>query len=138
MLLAEAGTGTGKTLGYLAPASLWAERNDAAVWISTYTRTLQHQIADELSRLYPDRKKAEKKVVVRKGRENYLCLFNLEDALGRMPGAPADAAGLGLMARWASATPDGDLTGNSFPSWLIDLISTRLTRQACADKVNQP
>ena len=128
MLLAEAGTGTGKTLGYLAPASLWAERNDAAVWISTYTRTLQHQIADELSRLYPDRKKAEKKVVVRKGRENYLCLLNLEDALGRMPGTPADAAGLGLMARWASATPDGDLTGNSFPSWLIDLIGTRLTR----------
>jgi len=127
LLLAEAGTGTGKTLGYLAPASLWAERNDAAVWISTYTRTLQHQIADELSRLYPDRKQAEKKVVVRKGRENYLCLLNLEDALGRMPGAPADATGLGLMARWASATADGDLTGNSFPSWLVDLIGTRLT-----------
>ncbi len=128
MLLVEAGTGTGKTLGYLAPASLWAEQNDAAVWISTYTRALQHQIADELSRLYPNRKEAEKKVVVRKGRENYLCLLNLEDALGRMPGAPADATGLGLMARWASATPDGDLTGNSFPSWLVDLIGPRLTR----------
>ena len=36
-LLAEAGTGVGKTLGYIAPASLWAERNDGTVWISTYT-----------------------------------------------------------------------------------------------------
>ena len=128
LLLAEAGTGTGKTLGYLAPASLWAEKNDGNVWISTFTRTLQHQIADELTRLYPDRKEAEKKIVVRKGRENYLCLLNLEDALGRMPGSPIDAPALGLMARWASATPDGDLSGNSFASWLIDLLGPRLTR----------
>ncbi len=35
MMLAEAGTGIGKTLGYLAPASLWAEANGPAVWIST-------------------------------------------------------------------------------------------------------
>src|SRR3546814_11267261 len=44
MVLAEAGTGVGKTLGYIAPASLWAERNEAPVWLSTYTRNLQHQI----------------------------------------------------------------------------------------------
>ena len=124
-LLAEAGTGTGKTLGYLAPASLWADANKASVWVSTYTRTLQHQIADELSRLYDRSKTAEKKVVIRKGRENYLCLLNLEEALSRLPGQPADAVALGLMARWASASPDGDLTGASFPAWLIDLIGTR-------------
>ena len=86
-LLAEAGTGTGKTLGYLAPASLWADANKASVWVSTYTRTLQHQIADELSRLYDRSKTAEKRVVIRKGRENYLCLLNLEEALSRLPGA---------------------------------------------------
>ena len=125
LLLAEAGTGTGKTLGYLAPATLWAETNKAAVWVSTYTRTLQHQIADELSRLYDRDQGDTKKVVIRKGRENYLCLLNLEEALGRMPGQPADAIALGLMARWASASPDGDLTGASFPAWLIDLIGTR-------------
>ena len=51
MVLAEAGTGVGKTLGYIAPASLWAERNRAPVWISTYTRNLQHQIDGELDRL---------------------------------------------------------------------------------------
>ncbi len=125
LLLAEAGTGTGKTLGYLAPATLWAEANNAAVWISTYTRTLQHQIADELSRLHDRGESGDKKVVIRKGRENYLCLLNMEEALSHLPGQPADAIALGLMARWASASADGDLTGSSFPAWLIDLIGAR-------------
>ncbi|MGB0819089.1 MAG: ATP-dependent DNA helicase, partial [Candidatus Puniceispirillaceae bacterium] len=133
LLLAEAGTGTGKTLGYLAPATLWAEANKAAVWVSTYTRTLQHQIADELSRLHDRSETGGKKVVIRKGRENYLCLLNLEEALLRLPGQPADAVALGLMARWASASPDGDLTGSSFPAWLIDLIGTR-TSLGLADR----
>ena len=133
LLLAEAGTGTGKTLGYLAPATLWAEANKAAVWVSTYTRTLQHQIADELSRLHDRSETGGKKVVIRKGRENYLCLLNLEEALSRLPGQPADAVALGLMARWASASPDGDLTGSSFPAWLIDLIGTR-TSLGLADR----
>ena len=121
MVLAEAGTGTGKTLGYLAPATLWAETNAAPVWISTYTRTLQHQIAAELTRLYPDPADWSRKVVIRKGRENYLCLLNLEEALGQLAGAPRRGTALGLMARWAGATNDGDLTGASFPAWLTDL-----------------
>ena len=127
LVLAEAGTGTGKTLGYLAPATLWAEINDGTVWISTYTRTLQHQIADELSRLYPDAATRASKVVIRKGRENYLCLLNLEEALAQMPGRPRNAPILGLMARWARASNDGDLTGASFPAWLIDLFGRAQT-----------
>ena len=127
MVLAEAGTGTGKTLGYLAPATLWAEKNGGTVWISTYTRTLQHQIADELTRLYPDANTRASKVVIRKGRENYLCLLNLEEALAQMPGRPRHATALGLMARWAGATRDGDLTGSSFPAWLLDLLGRRQT-----------
>ena len=121
LVLAEAGTGTGKTLGYLAPATLWAETNGAPVWISTYTRTLQHQIASELTRLYPDPNDWARKVVIRKGRENYLCLLNLEEALGQLAGAPRRGTALGLMARWAGATNDGDLTGATFPAWLTDL-----------------
>ncbi|MDB2324190.1 ATP-dependent DNA helicase [Alphaproteobacteria bacterium] len=127
LVLAEAGTGTGKTLGYLAPATLWAEKNGAAVWISTYTRTLQHQIASELSRLYPDATTRAQKVVLRKGRENYLCLLNLEEALMQMPGQPRRATALGLMARWAGASDDGDLTGASFPAWLMDLVGRAQT-----------
>jgi ATP-dependent DNA helicase DinG len=44
MLLAEAGTGIGKTLAYLAPASLWAERAQGTVWVSTFTKALQRQL----------------------------------------------------------------------------------------------
>src|SRR5262249_3504279 len=78
--LVEAGTGTGKTLGYLAPASVWAEKNGPGLWISTYTRNLQRQIVQEIARLYPDPAERAEKAVVRKGRENYLCLLNFEEA----------------------------------------------------------
>ena len=54
MLLAEAGTGIGKTLGYLAPASLWAEQAGGAVWVSTFTKALQRQLDHETARLFPD------------------------------------------------------------------------------------
>lgn len=122
VVLAEAGTGVGKTLGYLAPASVWAEKNEGAVWISTYTRNLQHQIDGELDRLYPDPVAKALKVVVRKGRENYLCLLNLEEAIRTLAMQPQYATALGLMARWARATRDGDLQGGDFPAWLSDIL----------------
>ena len=123
MVLAEAGTGTGKTLGYVAPASLWAERNGAPVWISTYTRHLQRQVETELSRLYPDPVRHRRRVVVRKGRENYLCLLNLEDRVSQTL-SQRTAAGvvpLGLLARWAMATADGDIQGGDLPGWFGEL-----------------
>ncbi len=127
MVLAEAGTGTGKTLGYIAPASLWAEQNGAAVWISTYTRNLQQQIDGELDRLHPDPELKAAKVVIRKGRENYLCLLNLEEAVGRLGALmPREAVALGLMARWVASTRDGDL-GGDFPAWLAGLFGAGLT-----------
>ncbi|MEE2995848.1 MAG: ATP-dependent DNA helicase [Pseudomonadota bacterium] len=127
MILAEAGTGVGKTLGYIAPASLWAERNEGTVWISTYTRNLQRQIDHELNRLHPDPYTKNRKVVIRKGRENYLCLLNYEDAVSELRGRPQDAAGLGLMARWLGETRDGDIGGGDFPAWLADLAGARNT-----------
>jgi len=122
MVLAEAGTGVGKTMGYIAPSSLWAERNEAPVWLSTYTRNLQHQIDRELDRLFPNPEEKRRRVVIRKGRENYLCLLNMEEAVRGVPVRAADAVPLGLIARWAGATRDGDLMGGDFPSWLIDLL----------------
>ena len=121
-VVAEAGTGVGKTLGYIAPASLWAEKNGGTVWISTFTRNLQHQIDGELDRLYPDPDVKALKAVVRKGRENYLCLLNLEEAVGMLANRPGDTTALGLMARFAGATRDGDLVGGDFPGWLPDLV----------------
>jgi ATP-dependent DNA helicase DinG len=120
MLLAEAGTGIGKTLGYLAPASLWASAADGAVWISTYTKALQRQLLREAKRIYPDEAQFRQKVVVRKGRENYLCLLNLEDALqGGFAGRAAILAH--LVARWAAYSADGDMVGGDLPGWLATL-----------------
>jgi ATP-dependent DNA helicase DinG len=120
LVLAEAGTGTGKTLGYIAPASLWAEKNGAPVWISTYTRNLQRQLDGELDRLFPDPAEKARRVVIRKGRENYLCLLNLEEQVSR--NRPNEALASGLMARWALASRDGDMVGGDFPGWLGDLL----------------
>ncbi|HEY2621111.1 MAG TPA: ATP-dependent DNA helicase [Acetobacteraceae bacterium] len=126
LVLAEAGTGTGKTLGYLAPASLWAEKNHGGVWISTFTRHLQRQIDAELAHLFPDPSDRRKRVVVRKGRENYLCLLNLEDALGSAAArlAPTSVIPLGLITRWALVTADGDIQGGDLPGWLAELFGT--------------
>ena len=130
MLLAEAGTGIGKTLGYLAPASLWATEAQGTVWVSTYTKALQRQLDRESLRLFPDAAVAAKRVVVRKGRENYLCLLNLEDALqGGFTGRAAILAQ--LVARWAAFSKDGDMVGGDLPGWLPTLFrrngSTALT-----------
>lgn len=120
MLLAEAGTGIGKTLGYLAPAALWSKAADGAVWISTYTKALQRQLTQEVKKLYPDPIEFQKKVVVRKGRENYLCLLNLEDALqGGFAGRAAILAQ--LVARWTAYSRDGDMVGGDLPGWLTTL-----------------
>jgi ATP-dependent DNA helicase DinG len=118
VVLAEAGTGLGKTAGYLAPATLWAERNQGQVWISTYTKNLQRQIAQELTRVYPNDVERAEKVTVRKGRENYLCLLNFEEATTRLPVlVERETVALGLVARWIGATKDGDLQGGDFPAW---------------------
>ena len=133
LLLAQAGTGIGKTLGYLSPASLWAERSGGTVWVSTYTKNLQRQLRAESRRAWPaTRPDGSQPVVVRKGRENYLCLLNLEDALqGGFGGRPAILAQ--LVARWASYTSDGDLVGGDLPGWL----GTLFRRRAIASLTDQ-
>lgn len=117
MLLAEAGTGIGKTLGYLAPATLWAEEAGGTVWVSTYTKALQRQLDREARRHYPSDAAFRRHVVIRKGRENYLCLLNLEDALqGGFSGRAAVLAQ--FAARWAAYSRDGDMVGGDLPGWL--------------------
>ncbi|UTW55495.1 ATP-dependent DNA helicase [Kordiimonas sp. SCSIO 12610] len=127
----EAGTGTGKTLGYIAPASVWAEKNDAPVWLATYTKNLQRQLDQELSKLFPDPVIKSKRAVIRKGRENYACLLNIEETLRavmmrgvsdrastNMPVIDSDKVLMGLVTRWARFSRDGDMIGGDFPSWL--------------------
>jgi ATP-dependent DNA helicase DinG len=120
VLLAEAGTGIGKTLAYLAPASVWAENAGGAVWVSTFTKALQRQLDAEGPKLFADPEERARRIVVRKGRENYLCLLNLEDALqGAFAGRAAVLAQ--LVGRWAAYSKDGDMVGGDLPGWLPSL-----------------
>jgi len=125
LVLAEAGTGIGKTLGYLAPGSLWSQEAGGTFWVSTYTKALQRQLRHESRRAWPDRREdGSRPVVVRKGRENYLCLLNLEDALqGGFAGRAAILAQ--LVARWAAYSRDGDMIGGDLPGWLGTLFRQR-------------
>ena len=99
VLLAEAGTGTGKTLAYLVPAILSGQR----VLISTGTKNLQEQI------YFKDLPVLERALDVRftatymKGRANYLCLHRLGQARSQSPTAEIDA-----IARWAETSDTGD------------------------------
>jgi len=72
-LLVEAGTGTGKSLGYLLPAVFWANKNERRVVVSTNTINLQDQLLDkdlpELRRILP----FDVRAAVLKGKRNYLC-----------------------------------------------------------------
>ena len=123
IVIAEAGTGIGKTLGYIAPASLWAQRNKGTVWLSTYTKNLQRQLDQELTRLYPDPAEKIEKAVIRKGRENYLCLLNFAETADRAA-LSGNAVAVGLIARWARASRDGDMVGGDFPAWLSQRVTS--------------
>jgi ATP-dependent DNA helicase DinG len=102
-LLAEAGTGTGKTLAYLVPAVLAGRK----VIVSTATKTLQEQIFFKDIPLLRKRVGLKFRAEVLKGRQNYVCLYRLESftANGR-PEEDHDA--LALIRSWASRTNSGD------------------------------
>ena len=121
MLLAEAGTGVGKTLGYLAPAMTWAAKAQGQVWVSTYTKALQKQIFNDTRALFDTAEERLQKVVVRKGRENYLCLLNFQERLNGAQTAPEIVMAV-LMARWVLYSRDGDILSGDFPTWLPSLL----------------
>ena len=129
ILLAEAGTGLGKTLGYLAPAVLWAQKNAGRVTLSTYTKNLQRQLVEETRRFWPDAAQHRRHVAVRKGRENYLCLLNAQESFASLSAAtPKGATLAALVARWALASADGDMVGGDFPAWLMGLLAEESPR----------
>ena len=121
MWLVEAGTGVGKTLGYLAPAQAWAAKAQGQVWVSTYTKALQKQIYNDTKSLFDRAAERAEKVVVRKGRENYLCLLNFQERLGSAQSGP-EAIMAVLIARWVLYSKDGDILSGDFPTWLPSLL----------------
>ncbi len=73
VLLAEAGTGTGKSLAYLLPAALFAAGSGFPVAISTHTRYLQEQLVNKDIPMLSELLERPIKAAVLKGRSNYLC-----------------------------------------------------------------
>ncbi len=105
-LIVEAGTGTGKTFAYLAPALLSGVR----VIISTGTRHLQDQLYGQDLPVLRRALKSPTQVALLKGRGNYLCLYRLErtEQEGRL-GSPTQVAELQHVRRWAGRTRRGDI-----------------------------
>jgi ATP-dependent DNA helicase DinG len=103
VLLAEAGTGTGKTLAYLVPAILSRER----VLISTGTKNLQEQIFFKDIPALREALGVPFTATYMKGRANYLCLHKL-DQLSDGLGPSAHDVFLPIVRQWAKGTETGD------------------------------
>jgi len=103
VLLAEAGTGTGKTLAYLVPSILSRER----VLVSTGTKNLQEQIYFKDIPALRDALGIPFTAAYMKGRANYLCLHKL-DQLQDGGGALTHDVFLPIITEWAGRTKTGD------------------------------
>ena len=105
VLVAEAGTGTGKTFAYLVPALL----SGGKVIISTGTKTLQDQLFDRDIQVVRQALKVPVTVALLKGRANYVCHHYIERAQheGRFP-TRDDARYLPIIANFAKNSASGD------------------------------
>lgn len=105
-LVAEAGTGIGKTFAYLVPALLSGRR----VIISTGTRTLQDQLFHRDLPLLAAALGRPATVALLKGRANYLCLERFKRLPNELPLESPLERGLGArVAAWVQSTSEGDL-----------------------------
>lgn len=118
-LIAEAGTGTGKTFAYLAPLILSGRR---AV-VSTGTKNLQDQLFCKDLPVIREALGVPFKAALLKGRGNYLCLYRLEHVLSfRMGHQRTETLAVEKIRRWARATATGDIAEvadvpESWPLW---------------------
>jgi ATP-dependent DNA helicase DinG len=105
MLVAEAGTGTGKTFAYLVPALLGGGK----VIISTGTKTLQDQLFDRDLPAVRNALASGASAAVLKGRANYVCLYRLRrsSSEARLPSRD-EAVQLRRIERFAALTATGD------------------------------
>lgn len=114
-LLAEAGTGVGKSLAYLIPAALWAIRHDQRVVISTNTINLQEQLLNKDIPLLTEHLGLPVKAALIKGRSNYLCRRRVKEFSEELL-VDADSLDEELKALIAWAQTTGDGSRADFPS----------------------
>jgi ATP-dependent DNA helicase DinG len=136
VLVAEAGTGTGKTFAYLVPALLAGGK----VIVSTGTKTLQDQLFDRDLPAVRRALTSGASVALLKGRANYVCLYRLRRAVTEGGAATREeAAQLQAIERFARTTVTGDRADlddvpEDAPIW-IQATSTRdnCLGQGCPD-----
>src|SRR5688572_11100319 len=104
VLIAEAGTGTGKTFAYLVPALLAGGK----VIISTGTKTLQDQLFDRDLPAVRAALATGATAALLKGRANYVCLYRLKRAAQAGVASPEDAKRLRRIERFAALSATGD------------------------------
>ncbi|MDD2768850.1 MAG: ATP-dependent DNA helicase [Methylococcus sp.] len=120
-LIAEAGTGTGKTFAYLVPALLSGKR----VLVSTGTRNLQDQLFHKDLPLLRRALAAPAKIALLKGRSNYVCPYRLENVVDfgfRAGFSEQEVDHLERIRRWSKTTRSGDIAEvhdvpESSPMW---------------------
>ena len=111
--LLEAGTGIGKSLGYLIPALRWAAANKERTVVSTNTINLQEQLVGKdlpfLAKALGDQ---PVRFALLKGWRNYLCLQRLDQAKSTGMALFEDSLGneFNALAAWAERTTDGSLS----------------------------
>jgi len=107
LLVAEAGTGIGKTLAYLVPVVLSGRR----AIVSTGTKTLQDQLYFRDLPVVAEALGNGLKTAILKGRANYLCLYRMDRSResGELPSKEA-VAELEAVFGWSARTGDGDLS----------------------------
>ena len=126
ILVAEAGTGTGKTFAYLVPALLAGGK----VVVSTGTKNLQDQLFQKDLPMVRDALKAPVSVALLKGRSNYVCHYHLELAQSNgLFKTREDVKHLARIVNYAKITQSGDKSGladvpENAPIWM-HVTSTR-------------
>ena len=136
-LIAEAGTGTGKTFAYLIPAILSRKK----VIVSTGTKNLQDQLFNkDIPLIRKALTRTPFKASLLKGRANYLCTYRLEQALNTAYGySQEDAAALAKIKAWGKRTRTGDVSevadvSEGDPVWFHATSTTdNCLGQECAD-----
>ncbi|SME97031.1 ATP-dependent DNA helicase DinG [Paenibacillus barengoltzii] len=109
-LLVEAGTGTGKSLGYLLPAIYHSVKNEEKVMVSTHTINLQEQLRERDVPLLTEVVPFPFRAAVFKGRQHYLCLRKFEHKINRKDFSTPkeEVMTAAQMVVWLTQTESGD------------------------------
>ncbi|MFN8489119.1 MAG: helicase C-terminal domain-containing protein [Caldilineaceae bacterium] len=143
-LLVEAGTGTGKSLAYLLPATLWSLANQRRVVIATNTIALQEQLLDkdipQLQAVLAAAGQPTPTAALLKGRNNYLCQRRLRVWHNSHSLTPTELTFLAKVLVWLPLTDSGDVSELFLPTtadralWARVCCDAQCTHERCGEQ----